>query len=95
MKKVVTKTKMKRKGLALGDLAPAAIMFVVAFVTLAFGAKILTDFQAQNAAGPITNVTSNATAGAVALAAYAPTIGTVLAGSIVIGILISAFMKQQ
>ena len=86
---------MKRKGIALGDLAPSAIMFVVAFVVLAFGVKILADFQAQNAPGVITNMTSNATAGAVALASYAPTIGTVLAGSIVIGILISAFVKQQ
>jgi hypothetical protein len=91
---VVTNIKMKRKGIALGDLPSTAIMFVTAFVVLAFGVKILADFGAQQAPGTISNMTSNATAGALALASYAPTIGTVLAGSIVIGILISAFMKQ-
>jgi len=85
---------MNRKGLALGDLPTLAIVFVVAFVVLAFGTKIIVDVG-TGLTGEAAQVTGNATAGAVNLASYAPTIGTVLAGAVVIGILISAFMKNN
>jgi hypothetical protein len=79
---------MNRKGLALGDLPTLAIVFVVAF-----GTKIIVDVG-TGLTGEAAKVTGNATAGAVNLASYAPTIGTVLAGAVVIGILISAFMRK-
>jgi hypothetical protein len=85
---------MNRKGLALGDLPTLAIVFVVAFVVLAFGTKIIVDVGA-GLTGGAAQVTGNATQGAVNLATYAPTIGTVMAGAIVIGILVSAFMKHE
>jgi hypothetical protein len=86
---------MNRKAISLGDLPTLAIAFVVGFIVLAFGAKITADVGAGLAGTLASNVTSNATAGMVNLAAYAPTIGTVLAGAVVIGILISAFMRHE
>ena len=85
---------VKRKGMHLGDLAPVAIAFVVGFVTLAFGVSIITSIGNGlpfNSAAY--NVTTNATLGSLNISSYAPVLGTVLAGAIVIGILMHAFVK--
>jgi hypothetical protein len=88
-----------RKGLALGDLPQLAILFVVAFVVMAIGAQISgtmqTSFLTSNGNGTgASNITSNLTSGLVTMASYGPTIATVLAGALVIGILVSSFLKQ-
>ena len=77
----------------LGDLPSLAIVFVVAFVVLAFGAKITTDVG-TGLTGDAAKVTGNATSGMVTLGSYAPTIAVVIAGALVIGILINAFMHK-
>ena len=82
-----------RKGMSLADLPTLAIVFVVGFVVLAFGTSIITSVG-TGLTGNAALVTGNATNGMLNLAVYAPTIGTVVAGALVIGILVNAFMKQ-
>ena len=85
---------MNRKAMGLNELPNVVIAFVVSFVVLAFGALIVSNVQTSLTAGPATNVTSNISAGLLSLGTYAPTIAVVVAGALIIGLLVSAFMRQ-
>jgi hypothetical protein len=85
---------VKRKGIGIGELPQYAIVFVVGFVVVAFGAGIISSIG-TGLSGNAALVAGNATAGMSTLGSYAPTVATVVAGALVIGILVSAFMHKS
>lgn len=94
-----------RKGMSLGDLAPAAIAFVFIAVVVAVGSDVLGDIQSDyvtgaancnasstSACGVAYNTTGNGLTSLDTLSGWLPTIALVVAAAIVIGVL--AFFKQ-
>jgi len=74
------------------DLAPVAIIFVIAGIALGIGAQVLSQVQTGVSAGEPTYAIQNATAGIGKLAVWMPTIGLVIAAALIIGIVFSSFM---
>lgn len=73
------------------DLAPLAITFVVAGITLGIGAEILDEVSKDvtgNVAGEAIN---NSTAGLGELASWLPTLGLVSAAAMIIGVIFYSF----
>lgn len=82
-----------KKGMSLGDLAPAAIAFVFIAVVIAVGADVLSDIQADQAAsGYAYNASGNGLTSLDTLSGWLPTIALVIAAAVVIGVL--AFFKR-
>lgn len=80
--------KFNRKGMSLGDLAPAAIAFVFIAIVIAVGADVLSDIQAdQTADGYAYNATGSGLESLDTLGGWLPTIALVIAAAIVIGVL--------
>lgn len=83
--------------MGLNELPTLAILFVVGFVVLSFGAKITGDVATQmnsTSTGTTENsyyAAANGTSAILMIGSYAPLIGTVVAGAFVIGILVHSF----
>ena len=77
------------------DLAPVAILFVVAGVALAIGANVTSSVQNSMTAGSTAALAaSNATAGIGEVAKWMPTIGLVIAAAIIIGVIFAAMAPK-
>jgi len=75
------------------DLAPLAIIFVVAGISLGIGAEVLDKVKSGVTAGTTAErAVINATEGVGELARWMPTIGLVLAAAIIIGVVFSSFV---
>lgn len=73
-----------------------AVAFVIVGVSLAIGANITANVQTSQTAGSIAALAAaNATAGLAQLASWLPTIGLILAASVIIGILFSSFYRKE
>lgn len=94
-----------KKGMSLGDLAPAAIAFVFISVVIGVGATVVADVQdgfvtgaancnatSKTACGTAYNVSGEGLSGLDTLASWLPTIALVIAAAIVIGTL--AFFRR-
>lgn len=76
----------------IGDLAPLAIGLVVGGLVLTYGADIATDVNNDYAAGTAAANTSRDTLGGMtSLASKLPSVGTIAAAAIIVGLLVSAF----
>lgn len=77
------------------DLAPVAVIFIIAGITIGIGSEVTSDVKTELTAGtPQANV-ENATLALGKLAKWLPTIGLVLAAAIIIGVLYRSFMGGQ
>ena len=76
----------------IGDLKTVALIFVVSGIALGIGAQVLGTIQSQVSAGAATWAVMNATGGINQLASWLPTIGLVLAASLIIGIVVKSFI---
>lgn len=73
-----------------------AVAFVIVGVSLAIGANITANVQTSQTAGSTAALAAaNATAGLAQLASWLPTIGLILAASVIIGILFSSFYRKE
>ena len=80
----------------LMDAAYLAVAFVVFVVTVSIGGSILAGVQSsQTAASVAYNATGKGLDGIANLAAQSPVIGTILAAVVIIGLLMSAFMRRD
>lgn len=78
------------------DIAPIAILFVAAGITLSIGAYITQTVQNSMAADTVANYAArNATAGIGTIAQWLPTIGLVIAAAIIIGVIFFAMMGRS
>ena len=80
--------------MALTRMADAALGFVIVGVILAVGIKVLAGMQ-TGMTGVAAAAISNATAGISELASWLPTIGLVIAASIVIAVIVWAFTNLR
>jgi hypothetical protein len=86
---------MNRKGMSLMEMPSIFILFVVSFVVLAFTVLITSNISSGLTAGSnAVLVLGNTTSGLSSLGSYAPTIAVVIAGALIIGLLVSSFMRQ-
>jgi len=75
------------------DLAPLAIIFVVAGISLGIGAEVLLKVREGVTSGSTAeSAINNSTEGVGELARWMPTIGLVLAAAIIIGVVFSSFV---
>jgi hypothetical protein len=86
---------MKKRGeFDLGSLLPIAIAFAIGIVALGIGASVVDNMHPSNAVDNTSAVHNATLAGQDALqevGGYLPTIGLVVAATIIVGLLISAF----
>ena len=75
----------------LQDLAPIAILFVVAGVTIGIGADILAEIEVDVASSEASNAINNSTAGLSELASWLDTIALVMAAALVLGVIFYSF----
>jgi hypothetical protein len=84
--------RMNKKGFSLSAVPQLAIVLVVIAVVLGVGATVLTEVQTTQTADTYAyNATENGLSGVDTLAGWQPTIATIIAAAVVIGI-ISAYM---
>jgi uncharacterized membrane protein len=84
--------KSKKGMAALQMLLPAVIIFVVAFIVLAFSGTFLTSIQATQTANSVAyNTTGFALTGVSKVAEQGPNIGLIIAIVVIIGLLIGGF----
>lgn len=80
----------------LEDLAPIAITFVMVGIALSIGAAITTTTgNSLTVNSTAWFAVQNASAGLGQLASWLPTIGLILAASVIIGILFSSFYRPE
>jgi hypothetical protein len=89
--------KFGKKGVTFADLPNLALLFVVGGIILGIGAYVLS--QVQTTAGWAATTTeylavSNATSGIANLSNWYPIIGVVLAASVVIAVIVGAFVVR-
>jgi len=74
------------------DLAPIAIVFVIAGVVLGVGADILVDIEdSVDDSALASAAVNNSTEGLAELASWLPTIALIVAAAIVIGVIFTSF----
>ena len=76
----------------IGDLAPIAIVFVVAGIVMSIGTEVMSNMKTSLAAQDADAAADNTTEGIGKLADWLPTIGLVVAAAIVIGVVFSSFI---
>jgi hypothetical protein len=84
---------MQRKGMSLVEMPSIFILFVVSFIVLAFGTLIVANIQ-SGVTGNAALILGNTTSGLSSLGTYAPVVAVVIAGALIIGLLVSSFMRQ-
>lgn len=77
------------------DLAPVAIILVVAGIAIGIGAEVLDTIQGDLSAGVPKQAVGNATEGLGKLADWMPIIGLVVAAAIVIGVVFWSFARGK
>ncbi len=88
-------SKAGKRGVAISDLAPIAIILVVAAVATGFGAKVLSDIDAGFTAGSTeSQIVGNFTDGLLNLSNNVGTLGTILIAAVIIGVVATAFVVQ-
>lgn len=75
----------------IGDLAPIAIILVIAGIVLGIGAEVLVNIQTQLSAAKADQAAANATLGLAEISSWVPTIALVIAAALVIGIIFTSF----
>ena len=91
MKKIKQLLKNK-KGLQLGDLSPLAIAFVTVAIVLGVSGTVLTDIRStQTTNSAAFNASTNGLTGVGNLSTWLPTLGTIIAAAVVVGIVATAF----
>ena len=85
----------KFKGLSVSSIGPLAMTLVVAAIIMAFGGKILADIQADQTANSIAyNVTGKGLTAMTTFGNWIPTIATIVAAVVVIGLLLVYFKSR-
>ena len=92
---------------SLAEVPNTVILFVVIAIVAAIGLQVVGDMQEGNVTGEVGcnatdtsgcgsayNATANVQDGAVALFGFMPTIGLVLAATIIIGLVVRSFMTK-
>lgn len=80
----------KRKGLSIGDLAPLAIMLVIAAIAVAMGAQILDDMQDDFTTYSYAyNTTEEGLESMETFSDWLSLIALIIAAAIIIGILVT------
>lgn len=83
--------KMNKKGAyTLQDLAPVAILFVVAAIVLGFGAKVLSEIS-TDLTGTSQAIVDNGTESLNVIGKYLPTLGLVVVAALIISVVVGAF----
>ena len=84
-----------KKGMAIGDLGPVALVVGIAVLIVAIVANILTDMNAtQTADSYAANITTKGLTGMETIGNNVPTIALVVASAIVIGVLVRSFQAK-
>lgn len=83
---------MNKKGYTVKDLLPIALLLTVTIIAVSIGADVVNDVHSdQTADSYAANISESGLEGMDELGSWFPTIGLVIAASIVIGVLVYSF----
>jgi hypothetical protein len=85
-----------KKGYGIRDLLPIALVLTVSIIAISIGADVVDNVQADQTSGTYAyNISESGLEGIGELGDWMPTIGLVVAASIVIGVLVYSFAMRQ